>query len=57
MLSLMGVNDILNTDPLFVNKGGVLPDDYRLTVGSTAIDSGTLMNNNGGQDYWGQLLI
>jgi hypothetical protein len=51
-----GVNDILNTDPLFVNKGGVLPDDYRLTVGSKAIDSGTLMNNNGGQDYWGNSL-
>lgn len=51
-----GTNDLLNTNPLFQNTGGVIPDDYKLDNGSPAIDTGVLINNNGNQDYWGNSL-
>ena len=49
----VGTSDLTNSDPLFVNKGGVTAADYKITSGSPAIDAGIFINNNGGQDYWG----
>ncbi len=48
----VGTSDLTNSDPLFVNRGGVTTADYKLTLGSPAIDAGVFINNNGGQDYW-----
>ena len=48
----VGTSDLTNSDPLFVNRGGVTAADYKLTLGSPAIDAGVFINNNGGQDYW-----
>jgi len=51
-----GTKDIQNQNPLFVNKGGVEPDDYKTTSGSPAINAGLLLANNGGKDYFGNKL-
>jgi len=48
----VGTSDLTNSDPLFVNRGGVTAADYKVTLGSPAIDAGVFINNNGGQDYW-----
>jgi chitodextrinase len=48
------------TDPKFVNPGGALSrataDAYKLQFGSPAIDSGTNIVSNGGQDFFGNTL-
>ena len=49
----VGTSDLTNSDPLFVNRGGVTAADYKVTLGSPAIDAGVFINNNWGQDYWG----
>ena len=48
----VGTSDLTNSDPLFVNRGGVTAADYKVILGSPAIDAGVFINNNGGQDYW-----
>lgn len=59
-------SDIDNADPLFVNKGSTNPDDYRIQLGSPAIDSGHHIQvgattddypgGAGGMDYWGTFI-
>ncbi|MFB9327800.1 discoidin domain-containing protein [Paenibacillus aurantiacus] len=51
----------LTTDPKFVNpgSGGIGRDTlagYQLQNGSPSIDSGTVIANNGGRDFWGNPL-
>ncbi|GFZ79011.1 hypothetical protein GCM10008018_25720 [Paenibacillus marchantiophytorum] len=47
----------LTSDPLLANPGKALDrytvDGYLLKGGSPALNSGVLMANNGGKDYWG----
>lgn len=48
----------LTSDPCFVNPGSgnlgrASLDGYKLLQDSPAIGSGTLVNNNGGKDFWG----
>jgi hypothetical protein len=60
-----GKNPIIG-NPLFENPGKVDTDidmrnpdrlsGYRLKEGSPCIDSGLLINDNGGKDFWGNLL-
>lgn len=51
----------LTSDPMFVYPGngdnglGTV-DGYKLMSGSPAINSGTVITNNGGKDYWGNSL-
>jgi len=49
-------NEIFNSDPLLVNKGGTNATDYKISTGSPAIDSGIFITNNGGFDYWSNSL-
>ena len=51
-----GANDILNTNPLFGNLGGITADDYKLLDNSPAINAGIFIANNGGIDFWKTLL-
>ncbi len=51
----------LTSDPMFENPGsagtGITSvDGYKLQAGSPALSSGTLIANNGGKDYWGNLV-
>ncbi len=51
----------ITVDPLFVNpgSGGIglnTVDGYKLQKGSPCINTGILIPNNGGRDYWGNLL-
>ena len=48
----VGTSNLTNSNPLFLNIGGVTAADYKITSGSPAIDAGVFINNNGGQDYW-----
>ena len=51
-----GTNDLTNSDPLLVNKGGTNATDYKISTGSPAIDSGISITDNGGFDYWSNSL-
>ena len=51
----------ITSDPLFVNpgSGGIglnTVDGYKLQKNSPCINAGILIPNNGGRDYWGNLL-
>ncbi|MCK4999188.1 MAG: right-handed parallel beta-helix repeat-containing protein [Anaerohalosphaera sp.] len=39
-------------NPLLVNPGGWIAEDYRLLYGSPAINAGVSISDDGGQDYW-----
>jgi len=59
-------SDIDTADPLFVNAGSNNPDDYRIQVGSPAINAGHNIQDGatlddypggaGGMDYWGNFV-
>jgi hypothetical protein len=51
----------VTADPKLVNPGSggngvVTLDGYQLQAGSPCIDAGVVIENNGGRDYWGNLL-
>lgn len=52
---------ILTSDPLFVNPGSATLgintlDGYKLQNSSPCINTGKVVVNNGGQDYWGSIV-
>ena len=44
-------------DPLLANPGGLTVEDYKIHYGSQAVDTGASIQDNGGQDYWGNSLF
>lgn len=46
----------ITDDPMFVNPGVAGADNYKLKAGSPCINKGTMIDDNGGLDYWGNEL-
>lgn len=58
--SVIPDSNMMTSDPLFINPGSGTSinelNGYKLRSGSPAIGSGTLISDNGGKDFWGNLI-